>query len=327
MWIINIIKLKRHFNNAVFSYINMLIDIVKNGIFLYNYIVMCMRLKKSIKYILILLFIVIIILVGLLIYNKFISYDKLPPEKPKEENTEPVYTDHMHEFNVMESNYIEKYYERYVAYKKLHSDYSDDKIITYVNIGLDHDFYTEMENTDMNDGYLIICNKYHKLKDNYVPDLVSLSGYGGGQMERVAASHFKEMSNAAKKDGISIYNVSGYRSYNTQKNLYNNYVNRDGKKKADTYSARAGTSEHQTGLASDINSVSSSFENTNAFKWLIKNAYKYGFILRYPKGKEFITGYMYEPWHFRYVGEEVAKVIYEKDITYEEYYATYLLKG
>ncbi len=289
-----------------------------------------MRLKKKYKIIFGLMIVIIVVLSGLLIYKKFFAYEKLPEtpkEEKKEENPEPVYTDHMHEFEVKESNYIETYYERYLAYKKLHSDYTDDTIITYVNIGLDREFYTDMEETDMSDGYLIICNKYHKLKDNYVPDLVSLSGYGGGQMEKVAAEHFKEMSNAAKKEGIKINNVSGYRSFNTQKSLYNNYVNRDGKAKADTYSARPGTSEHQTGLASDINSVSSSFENTSAFKWLKVNAHKYGFILRYPKGKEFITGYMYEPWHFRYVGEEVAQVIYEKDITYEEYYATYILKG
>ena len=286
-----------------------------------------MKLKKSFKIIILILIIVIIILVVLLIYKNYFSYETRSTDENNNYNEEPVYSDHAHEFNIVESNYIEDFYERYVAYKKKHNDYSDDKIITYVNIGLDNPFYTNMIDTDMSDGYLIICNKYHKLKDNYEPDLVSLSGYGGGQMERVAASFFKKMSDAAKKEGISIYNVSGYRSFNTQKSLYNSYVNRDGKEKADTYSARAGTSEHQTGLASDINSVSSSFENTSAFKWLKNNSYKYGFILRYPKGKEFITGYMYEPWHFRYVGEEVAKIIYEKDITYEEYYATYIMKG
>ena len=294
---------------------------------MYNYNVMFMRLKKCYRILLIIVIFIIFILLGWLIYRKFFDYGVIKNNDEKKENDKPVYIDHMDEFDIKESNYIDKYYERYVAYKKKHSDYSDDKIITYVNIGLDHDFYTNMMDTDMSDGYLLICNKYHKLKDNYVPDLVSLSGYGVGQMERVAAQNFKEMSDAAKKDGISIYNVSGYRSYNTQKSLYNNYVARDGKAKADTYSARAGTSEHQTGLATDINSVSSSFENTNAYKWLIKNSYKYGFILRYPKGKEFITGYMYEPWHYRYVGKDVAKIIYEKDITYEEYYATYILKG
>ena len=286
-----------------------------------------MTLKKIYRWLIIIIFIITIFFMGKHLYNNFTSPIKLYKVEEKIDNDEPVYTDHSEEFNIIESNYIEKYYERYIAYKKKHSDYSDDKIITFVNIGLDYDFYTNMEDVNMNDGYLIICNKYHKLKNNYVPDLVSLSGYGGGQMERVAAKYFKEMSDAAKGDGISIYNVSGYRSFNTQKSLYNSYVNRDGKTKADTYSARAGTSEHQTGLATDINSVSTSFENTNAFKWLSKNAYKYGFILRYPKGKEYITGYMYEPWHYRYVGKEVAKIIYEKNITYEEYYATYILKG
>ena len=233
------------------------------------------------------------------------------------------------EFEIVNSNYIEKYHDRYIAYRKLHPEYDDDTIITYVNIGLDRDFYTEMEDTDMTQGILILCNKYHLLKSDYVPDLVNLgSKYGGGQMQREAASHFMEMVDAAKSDGIKLRNVSGYRSYSTQKYLYNNYVKRDGVAKADTYSARAGSSEHQTGLASDINTASSSahFEKTKEYEWLINNSYKYGFILRYLEDKTFITGYKYEPWHYRYVGVDVAKVIYEKNITYEEYYATYILK-
>ena len=286
-----------------------------------------MRLKKGFQLLFLLVFLSIMIFIGFYTYGKYINYNQLVIETIKNYNEEPVYFDHSFEFNIKDSNYIEEYYDRYIAYKKKHSNYSDDKIITYVNIGLDNSFYSNMLDTDMSDGYLIICNKYHKLKNNYVPDLVSLAGYGGGQMERTAAKHFKEMSDAAKKEGIKVYNISGYRSYSTQKALYNSYVNRDGKKKADTYSARAGTSEHQTGLATDINSISTSFETTNTYKWLAKNAYKYGFILRYPKGKEYITGYMYEPWHYRYVGKDVAKIIYNKNITYEEYYATYILKG
>ena len=284
-----------------------------------------MQLKKRVKLFILITIIVIVVIMGLFIYDKFLNHER-PPINNKTDNTEPVYKDHMSEFNIIDSNYIEKYYDRYISYKNKHSDYSDDTIITYVNIGLDNDFYSNMIDTDLSDGYLIICNKYHKLKEDYVPNLVSLSSYGGGQMEKVAAEHFKQMSDDAKKEGVDIHNISGYRSYSTQKNLYNSYVNRDGKTKADTYSARAGTSEHQTGLATDINSLSVSFDKTDAFKWLSKNAFKYGFILRYPKGKEFITGYMYEPWHYRYVGIDVAKIIYEKNITYEEYYATYLLK-
>ena len=93
---------------------------------------------------------------------------------------------------------------------------------------------------------------------------------------------------------------------------------------ADRYSARPGYSEHQTGLAVDINTTSTSFEHSRQFKWLQKHAHEYGFILRYPKGKEWITGYAYEPWHYRYVGEDVAKIIYKEGITYEQYHAKYI---
>ena len=271
--------------------------------------------------------VIIIIILSIILWKKVYNYQNKNNTSNTKYNEEPVYKEHDNEFMIEKSNYLERNYERYIAYKKLHPDYSDDTIITYVNIGLDHDYYTDIEDTDMSLGKLIICNKYHTLKKDYVPNLVSLgSNYGGGKLEKETAEYFKKMSDAAKKEGISIKNISGYRSYDTQVYLYNNYVKKDGKAKADTYSARAGTSEHQSGLASDINYVSSSFENTSAFKWLSKNAYKYGFILRYPKGKEFITGYMYEPWHYRYVGEEVAKFVYENDITYDEYYATYILK-
>ena len=276
----------------------------------------------------------ILLLVGIticsiLLWKKIFSYKNLSNNEKESFNDEPIYREHNDEFDIVNANYIENYYERYVSYKNKHPDYSDDTIITYVNIGLDRDFYTNMEDTNMEDGILVLCNKYHLLKSNYVPDLVDLgSAYGGGQLQKEAALHFKEMVDAAKIDGIKLWNVSGYRSYSTQKYLYNNYVNRDGVSKADTYSARPGSSEHQTGLASDINTASSSahFENTKEYDWLIKNSYKYGFILRYLKDKTFITGYKYEPWHYRYVGVDVAKIIYEKNITYEEYYATYILK-
>ena len=301
---------------------------------------MIMRLKKkvkrNIKRFFILIVLLIIVGVSVLIWKKVFKEEKViekienSEQEKIEYNPEPVYKEHSSEFEIVNSNYIEKFYDRYIAYKKLHPEYSDDTVITYVNIGLDNPFYSNMEESDMSQGTLVLCNKYHTLKSNYVPDLVNLgSKYGGGQMQREAAEYFKKMVDAAKSDGISLRNVSGYRSYNTQKTLYNNYVKRDGVTKADTYSARAGTSEHQTGLASDINTASSSahFEKTKEYAWLIKNSYKYGFILRYLEGKTFITGYKYEPWHYRYVGEKVATYIHEHDITYEEYYATFILKG
>ena len=159
---------------------------------------------------------------------------------------------------------------------------------------------------------ILIANKSYSLPASYNP--------GGLTSEFNDA--FSKLSSAASNDGLNIYVVSGFRSYNTQNNLYNNYVNRDGKDVADTYSARPGHSEHQSGLAADFNMVDDSFEYTAEGKWLNDNAYKYGFILRYPKGKTGETGYIYESWHYRYVGVDLAKKLYNGGnwITVEDYF-------
>ena len=160
------------------------------------------------------------------------------------------------------------------------------------------------------DGYLIV-NKTYTLP----------SSYGNG-LTNATTEAFNKMQAAAKVDGLNIYISSGFRSYSYQKTLYNNYVNRDGVVAADTYSARAGHSEHQTGLAFDVNTINDSFANTEEGKWLNDNCYKYGFILRYPNGKSDETGYQYEPWHFRYVGVELAEKLYNNGnwITVEDYF-------
>lgn len=167
----------------------------------------------------------------------------------------------------------------------------------------------------------IIVNKSYNLPSNYVPNnLVTINGY------IKVVNYVKEAFNELKSDGsilgLNLYASSGYRSYNDQNYIYNNYVKMDGQASADTYSARAGYSEHQTGLAIDLNTIDSSFENTDESNWLKENCYKYGFIIRYPKGKEDITGYMYEPWHIRYIGKELAQKLYNNGnwITLEEYY-------
>ena len=160
------------------------------------------------------------------------------------------------------------------------------------------------------DGYLI-ANKTYSLPKSY-----------GDGLTKKTKSAFEEMAAAAKKEKLDIYIVSGFRSYSYQANLYNNYVKRDGAEKADTYSARPGHSEHQSGLAFDLNSVKNSFANTKEAVWLSDNCYKFGFILRYPKGKTGETGYQYEPWHFRYVGVELATILYNGGdwITMEDYF-------
>ena len=160
------------------------------------------------------------------------------------------------------------------------------------------------------DGYLI-ANKTYSLPESY-----------GNGLTAEMQSAFRQMAAGAAADGLNIYIVSGFRSYNTQKNLYNRYVSRDGVAAADTYSARPGYSEHQSGLAADFNSVENSFAQTPEAAWLSNNCYKYGLILRYPKGKTNETGYIYEPWHLRYVGTELAEKLYNGGdwITMEDYF-------
>lgn len=157
---------------------------------------------------------------------------------------------------------------------------------------------------------IVLANKSYSLPSNY-----------GSKLTDETMLNFNKMKDDALKEGINLNIISGFRSYNDQNIIYNNYVKKDGKKLADTYSARPGHSEHQTGFAMDINSLKTDFQYTKEGIWLNNNAYKYGFILRYPKGKENITGYMFEPWHYRYVGE-LSKTLYNNGswITLEEYF-------
>ncbi len=155
---------------------------------------------------------------------------------------------------------------------------------------------------------ILVANKTYALPSDYDP---------GVDEEAMAA--FTEMQQAAKQEGCNLYIASGYRSYFTQKDLYEKYVQRDGKFAADTYSARPGHSEHQTGLAFDLNSIDASFANTPEGKWVAENCYKYGFIIRYPADKTAITGYMYEPWHIRYLGVNLATSVYQSGLCLEEY--------
>ena len=159
---------------------------------------------------------------------------------------------------------------------------------------------------------IMIANKTYPLPSTYNP----------GDLTSETVEAFTKMKNAASNDGISLFVASGFRSYSYQNGLYNRYVSQDGKTEADTYSARPGHSEHQTGLAFDLNKIDRNFGNTPEGKWLNQNASKYGFILRYPEGKTNETGYIYEPWHFRYVGRDLAEKLYNGGdwITLETYF-------
>ncbi|MBR6918210.1 MAG: M15 family metallopeptidase [Clostridia bacterium] len=155
---------------------------------------------------------------------------------------------------------------------------------------------------------ILIANKTYALPADYDPGV-----------DATAYAALMEMFAGAYAEGITLWVASGYRSYDTQAWLYNNYVAMDGKAAADTYSARPGHSEHQTGLAFDLNYVADYFASTPEGIWLAANCWKYGFIIRYPAGKESITGYKYEPWHVRYLGKDVAKKVYESGLCLEEY--------
>ena len=234
--------------------------------------------------------------------------------------------------------YIDNNLEKYLSYMNLSNlSLDNDEDINYtiqiVNSNCDKDFYTDIKDTDLSKGDLILVNKYHRLSSDYVPDdlVTASSTYGRTlQVKSVAYEAFKQMFNDALKEGLHIYIRSPYRSYSTQNYLYENYAASDGYDLADTYSARPGFSEHQTGLAIDIVASDDSlgnFHNTKEFLWVKDNAHKYGFILRYPQGKEYLTGYQYESWHYRYVGISAATKIYNEDITFEEYYAYYIEKN
>jgi len=183
----------------------------------------------------------------------------------------------------------------------------------------------------------VLINKKYFLPKNYVPkDLVYPSvsfifkeKIEKRKMRKEAALALNKLFTGAKKDKIYLSGVSAYRSYVTQKAVFNRYVKEDGYNNARKYSALPGSSEHQTGLAIDVSSstgkcaAQSCFANTKEAKWLQSKSTNYGFIIRYPKGKESLTGYKYEPWHIRYVGVSLAKQMKKRNITLEEYYNVY----
>ncbi|KRG11035.1 M15 family metallopeptidase [Staphylococcus sp. NAM3COL9] len=161
----------------------------------------------------------------------------------------------------------------------------------------------------------IIVNRTYKVSPLYIPF-----------PKKETKTALNQMINDANKQGFQLIIISGFRSYFKQLRLFSIYVNRDGLKKAKTYSAEPGYSEHQTGLAFDVaspgldESIKEQFQYTKESKWLQDNAHNYGFIIRYPKGKEHITGFMYEPWHLRYLGKEDAIKITNQNLTVEEYF-------
>ena len=273
------------------------------------------KLKTLPKIILILL---IIIVIALCI---------IPSKKEETKNNNQEVKEEKNKYEKL-SYYKKENKKRYIAYEKENPTLTLEQIITYVNIGLDNPYYTNTKPADNLNTNLLLVNKYNYLTEDYVPsNLENISrtyARSGMQLVKEAKEAFETLSENAKKEGMNVIAMSSYRSYDYQVNLYNNYVAQDGKEAADKYSARPGYSEHQTGLAVDVYNLDlpyTSFEETEEFTWMQENAYKYGFILRFPKDKVDITGYQYESWHYRYVGKKVAKEIKDNNLTLEEYIA------
>jgi len=292
--------------------------------------------------ILIALVLYLLFLGGKIIYKKIFSSNNHPndtisnPDSPNNENEKypPELKEKLEKMNYINEkiNYfkIDKI-DRYLAYKEKNPNLTDQQIVTYVNIGLDQPYYTNTYENENVNSITVLVNKYYSLPATYIPfDLEKLSSpYSSRSIElkKEAKEAFEQLVDAAKKDGYTVQAMSSYRSYKYQQNLYNNYVKSDGISKADTYSARPGFSEHQTGLTVDVwdTRISyTSFKESKSYIWMQNNAHKYGFIERYPEDKENITGYSYEAWHYRYVGKEVATYIHDHQITFDEYYMMFI---
>ncbi|MDD2435435.1 MAG: M15 family metallopeptidase [Bacilli bacterium] len=232
--------------------------------------------------------------------------------------------------------YNEKYFildniKKYLNYKTENKQKSYSDIVAIVNVGAHEKFYTNPIKTSLDKGILMLVNKFNYLPSEYeVDNLVTMNlqfAFNDKQIKQEVYEYFKELVIAAKQEGLTILANSTYRDNNQQSILYDNQKNRKGTEYADKLVARPGHSEHETGLAVDISTMKSGlsgFEETEEFAWVKDNAHRFGFILRYPENKEHITGFSYEPWHYRFVGVEAAEKIYELDITFDEYYAFYI---
>jgi D-alanyl-D-alanine carboxypeptidase len=170
----------------------------------------------------------------------------------------------------------------------------------------------------------VLVNKQHPLKPStYVPQ--GLASVDGQKLRKDAATSLRRLTKAAKNDGHDLTLLSGYRSADRQEELHQAYIQRNGRKEAERLSARAGESEHQTGLAADVGNgtcdLEECFGSTAAGRWVAKHAHEYGFVVRYPKGQEKVTGYTFEPWHLRYLGPELTEDFRASDAaTLEAYY-------
>lgn len=294
--------------------------------------------------------IILVLIIGIIVGINIIKYRNSEQFKlkeigySKEQIKEILNLDHQYKEKVLSIDFNEfllelfkeKYFifentDRYLDYHRNNELTTPTDVVAIVNVKGDYDHYTNTTKADTSKGNLLLVNKYNYLDKDYEPEnlwnVKNWYSFGSNKIVEEVYDAFIDMYTDAKEEGLSIIITSGFRTYDTQEELYEEYQDELGKEEADRVAARPGFSEHQTGLCIDVMNYTSTmedFEETQEFKWMQKNAYKYGFILRYPKDKEYITGYDYESWHYRYVGKDVAKEINNLGITFDEYYAYYV---
>lgn len=313
-----------------------------------------LRLKKKakqmlIKFAIVLVIIIIVIVFGVSKYKEYkyhqtYEYKLLTKEYSKDEVNnilsildeeyinkllEKDYDKNINKF-ITQKYFIKNNLDRYLEYIDKHIDIEPSKVVALVNTNRDRDYYSDVINSDVSKDILMLVNKYYRLNEDYVPNVVNISStyaYSGNYAREDVLSAFISMRNdCLDATGKKLIVNSSYRSYSDQDEVWSERKNRKGIEQADSYAARPGHSEHQSGLALDIVEYNNpnDFEETESFKWMQENAHKYGFILRYPSDAEDITGYSYESWHYRFVGVDVATKVHNESITYDEYYAYYI---
>ena len=245
-----------------------------------------------------------------------------------EEETNTFYTS-----LVSNEYYIKDNYEQYLKYYEYHQTTDPKDIIGIINSKANLEWYSKTEKANTKDNPILV-NKYYYIEEGYeINNIINInlqSSYANNKASEETVNAYYELWNAAKEElGVNLMVSSSYRSFETQTNRYAEFK-KVSLEYADTFCARPGHSEHQTGLALDIvstkNPTRAKFIQSEEYEWLKNNAHKYGFIIRYPDDKFNITGFKNEEHHIRYVGTTIAQKIYNENITLEEYYAFYIAK-
>lgn len=219
--------------------------------------------------------------------------------------------------------YEEERAERYAAFAQIRPDLTMEDVVWMVDCDLDLPPYEDTHEVPDPNSLTLLVNKHFGLPQDYVPaDLISV---GSAQMRSESAAALNALISDAEGQGLGIWAQSGFRAYGIQQSLYNNYAATDGQAAADTYSARPGFSEHQTGLTVDLNDITDAFGQRPEGIWVKEHAWEYGFIIRYTEENQSITLYVREPWHLRYIGREHAEAMRDLGFTsFEEYWAKYI---